>query len=79
MNKFTDDNEEASSLTSSLATVSMDRNLLLLDDVTDLLPSSCAAKESSNLLTQEDLERVDAVQLSYEQRIELGKGHLFNF
>lgn len=43
-------------------------NLLLLKDFTDLLP-----QDSQTLLSCEELQRVETIQLSFEQRIELGE------
>lgn len=54
----------------SQLTTMQDRNLLLLNDVRDLLPET---NEEKKLLSREDLQRVETIQLSYEQRIELGE------
>ena len=43
-------------------------NLLLLKDFTDLLPQT----SSRDRLSSEELQRVATIQLSFEQRIELG-------
>ncbi|UJR09154.1 hypothetical protein I4U23_013402 [Adineta vaga] len=45
-------------------------NLLLIKDITDLLPNKTVSEQRS-LLSSEDLQRVETIQLSYEQRIEL--------
>ncbi len=47
-------------------------NLLLLNDFTDLLPQK-SSQESRTLLSSEELHRVETIQLSFEQRIELGQ------
>jgi len=39
--------------------------------LTDLLPQT-SPQESRTLLSSEELHRVEAIQLSFEQRIELG-------
>ena len=46
-------------------------NLLLVKDVADLLPNE-PSMEQPGLLSWKDLQRVETIQLSYEQRIELG-------
>ncbi|CAF1103314.1 unnamed protein product [Adineta ricciae] len=45
-------------------------NLLLVKDVADLLPNE-PPSEKQGLLSLKDLQRVETIQLSYEQRIEL--------
>lgn len=47
-------------------------NLLLVNDFTDLLPHQ-SLPDRRALLSSEDMKRVATVQLSYEQRIELGQ------
>jgi hypothetical protein len=47
--------------------MSEETNLLQLTNFTDLLPQQPRA-----LLSSEDLQRVENIQISYEQRIELG-------
>ncbi len=43
----------------------------LIKDFTDLLPEK-SSQEQRALLSSEDLKRIETIQLSYEQRIELG-------
>ncbi|CAF1354714.1 unnamed protein product [Rotaria sordida] len=45
-------------------------NLLLLNDYTDLLPKT-TTQQTRTLLSAEELQRVETIQISFEQRIEL--------
>lgn len=59
-----------------------DQNLLLLTNLSDLLPASSIAstvtnnEEQRTVLSNEDLQRVENIQSSYEQRIEIGEFYL---
>ncbi|CAF5008566.1 unnamed protein product, partial [Rotaria sp. Silwood1] len=66
--------QEKSQLSSSLPIVdysseSKGTNLLLLNNYTDRLPTT--SQESRTLLSAEELQRVETIQFSFEQRIEL--------
>ncbi|CAF0980900.1 unnamed protein product [Rotaria sp. Silwood1] len=66
--------QEKSQLSSSLPIVdysseSKGTNLLLLNNYTNLLPTT--SQESRTLLSAEELQRVETIQFSFEQRIEL--------
>ncbi|CAF4356197.1 unnamed protein product [Rotaria sp. Silwood2] len=67
-------NQEKSPLLSSPiidhSPISQGTNLLLLNDYTDLLPKT-TLHESRSLLSAEELQRVETIQFSFEQRIEL--------
>jgi len=51
---------------------SEETNLLCLQDFTELLPQE-SFQAYPTLLSSEDLQRVQNIQTSYEQRIELGQ------